>query len=171
MLVTDLKPAEYDQYTHYYLQKVPAIPLHDVLQKSKRDVLAFFDSIPEQKHTFRYEEGKWTIKDILQHMVDVDRIFSYRALRFGRGDTVALPGFEVDDYSGPARANERDMASLLEEFETVRTGTQLLFNSLPPESLTHIGTASGSSISVRAIGFKLVGHDTHHCEVIKNRYL
>ena len=171
MLVTDLAPSEYDSYTKYYLDKVPLVPLDQALKESKQTTNALFESIPGHKHTFRYAVGKWTVKDILQHLIDVDRIFGYRALRFARGDFTALPGFEVEDYVEPARVNDRKMPDLIEEFSAVRTSTRLLFRSLPEHVLANTGIASGNPISVRAAGFKLVGHDIHHCEVIKDRYL
>lgn len=171
MLVTDLNPSEYDDNTRYYLTKVPSVPLLQALEESQQTTALFFDAIPEKKQTFRYAEQKWTIKDILQHLIDVDRVFTYRALRFGRGDTTPLPGFEEDDYALSAHANDRSMTDLIEEFIAVKTGTLLLFKSLPADVLSNTGIASGNPISVRAAGFKLVGHDKHHREVIQERYL
>lgn len=171
MLVSELHTSEYDTYTQYYLTKVPPVPLDEALALSQQSTANFFDAIPERKHTYRYAEGKWTVKDILQHLIDVDRIFAYRALRFGRGDLTSLPGFTVDDYVAPAKANQRTMTDLIEEFTAVRTSTRWLFKSLPAEAMINIGIASGNPISVRAAGFKLVGHDKHHCEVIQERYL
>lgn len=171
MTIQDLSKNEYDEYTSYYMDLVPKGDFHEELEKSKQKVIAFFQSIPTEKHHYRYAEKKWTVKDILQHMIDVERIFAYRALRFARKETVALPGFEVDDYAATAEANHRNMNDLIEDFRIARTGTQLLFKSFTPEMLLQKGIASDNIISVRAAGFKLIGHDRHHCGVIEERYL
>lgn len=171
MTVSELKEKEYDSYTAAYIRKVPGGEFHVELEKSKNRVIAFLLSIPTAKWKSRYAEGKWTIKEIVQHMIDVERVFAYRALRFARNDKTALPGFEVDDYVPPSKANDRPVEDLIQDFKAARTSTQILFKSFPKEMLKNMGTASGSEISVRAAGFKLIGHDIHHCRVMQNRYL
>ena len=171
MNIKDLSRAEYDEYTSYYMDLVPPGNFHEELEKSKLNVITFFQAIPPEKQHYQYAENKWTIKDILQHMIDVERIFAYRALRFAREETVALPGFEVDDYANVAEANQRSMADLIEDFRFARTSTQALFKSFTPKMLEQKGIASENIISVRAAGFKLIGHDMHHCKVISERYL
>jgi len=104
-------------------------------------------------------------------MIDVERIFAYRSLRFARKKTVGLAGFEVEDYGQVAMGNNRSLEDLIKEYEITRTSTQLLFKSFSDEMLQEIGTASGSKISVRAMGFKLIGHDLHHCKIVRERYL
>lgn len=171
MVVTDLKASEFDEYTSQYIRKVPIKPLLELLASSKMNVVSLLEAIPKEKEEFKYAPDKWTIKEVVQHVIDTERVFSYRALRFSRRDSVALPGFDVDDYVLASNANARSMADLIEEYQSVRACTQMQFASLAEGAMTHIGSASGSQISVRAIGFKLVGHEMHHCEVINERYL
>ena len=128
-------------------------------------------SISFFKHEFRYAEGKWTIKDIILHLIDAERIFAYRALRIARNDNTALPGFEENDYVVAANANNREYESLLAEYETVRNATISLFETFSSEDLLRLGTASNNSVSVRAIGYIMLGHELHHKNVILERYL
>ena len=116
-------------------------------------------------------EGKWTIKDILLHLIVAERIFAYRALRIGRGDTTPLASFEENDYVPNANANLQSLENLLEEFQLVRKSTLLLFKKFSEEQLTYLGTSSDHSISVRAIGFLISGHQNHHLKIIQERYL
>ena len=132
---------------------------------------AFLNAIPKDKLEYRYAEGKWTVKEIIQHIIDTERIFAYRALRVARNDKTALPGFEENDYALTGNANARTLESLLAEYKAVRQATIALFNSFSDDMLKHIGTASNSPISARAIGFIIIGHEAHHCNVIKERYL
>ena len=128
-------------------------------------------SISFFKHEFRYAEGKWTIKDIILHLIDAERIFAYRALRIARNDKTALPGFEENDYVVAANANNRGYESLLAEYETVRNVSISLFETFTSEELLRLGTASNNSVSVRAIGYIMLGHELHHKNVILERYL
>lgn len=171
MTASEIKMTECDAYTWEYIKQVPEGDFHSEMDKSRLNVMAFLRNIPAEKLDHRYSEGKWTIKDMLQHMIDVERVFAYRALRFARNDTTELPGFEVDDYAVAARPNQRMFEDLLEEFETARKSTQLLFRSFDNDCLTRGGVASGSWITVRAAGFKLIGHDLHHCYMIQKHYL
>ena len=120
---------------------------------------------------YKYAEDKWTIKDMLLHIIDAERVFAYRALRFARADKTNLPGFEHDDYVVVANANGRIKASLLNEYNAQRESTIQLFSNFKDEMLMQIGVASGNPMSVRALGFVTAGHETHHCNIIKERYL
>ncbi|MEM6318960.1 MAG: DinB family protein [Bacteroidota bacterium] len=172
MYIQDIQEAEYDEYTAYYLRLVPkSVEFFEALDASTQRTIQFFKNIPEEKHEYRYEVGKWTPKDVLQHLIDVERIFAYRALRFARKETAHLSGFEPDDYGQMALANRRTMNNLLEEYHITRRSTRLLLQSFDTDMLTSTGVASGLSISVRAIGFKLIGHDSHHCGIVEERYL
>ncbi|NNL82280.1 MAG: DinB family protein, partial [Winogradskyella sp.] len=113
----------------------------------------------------------WTIKDILLHLIDTERVFSYRALRIARGDSTPLPGFDQDLYVENALARNRTMTSLIEEYKSLRQSTLTLFKTFTPEMLISTGTASDSAISVRAIGYILSGHENHHKIIIEDRYL
>ena len=141
------------------------------LEMQEQEVCSFFKDIPLEKQEYRYAEGKWTPKDILLHLIDAERIFTYRALRISRSDQTPLPGFEENDYVPNAQANARTMENLLEEFVAVRRATIFLFKNLNQEQLTRVGVASNHSVSVRAIGYIILGHENHHLSVIKERYL
>lgn len=171
MNVHDLSKTEYDDYTSYYIDLVPLGDFHEEFENSKQAVLTLFNSIPKDRWEFRYEPEKWTLKELLQHMIDTERVFAYRALRFARYDTTVIPGFEVEDYAPASKANRRHAKDLIEEFGSVRLTTQLLFKSFDDEMLLGKGIASEAVISVRAAGFKLIGHDIHHCKIIRERYV
>jgi uncharacterized damage-inducible protein DinB len=134
-------------------------------------MVSFISNIPIEKLEYRYAEGKWTIKDLLLHLIDAERIFAYRALRIGRGDKTPLAGFEENGYVINANANSRSEESLLKEFELVRKSTLELFKNFTDEQLAYLGTSSDSIISVRAIGFIISGHQNHHIKIIQERYL
>ena len=120
---------------------------------------------------YSYAEGKWTIKELVQHIIDAERVLSYRALRFSRNDTTNLSGFDEDWYVANSNGNERNFKDMLQEFIHVRNSTILLFKSFKPEMLLINGTASNSDMSVRALGFIIAGHQTHHLKIIKEKYL
>jgi len=133
-------------------------------------------SLPEEKLTYRYAEGKWTIKEILVHNIDDERIFSCRAMRYARNDNTPLPGFDQDEYAKYSGANLRSLDSIFEEYEAVRKSTITLFKYLPEESLNRIGSGidtDGSIIerSVRAFVYHIAGHELRHMNIIKERYL
>ena len=141
------------------------------LKETHLEAIALLKDLPETKQHYRYAEGKWTIKELIQHFIDAERVLSYRALRFARRDATNLPGYEEDDYVKNSNGDTRDYNDLLEEFSAVRNTTILLFNSFTHESLQRIGSANGSIISVRALGFIISGHLQHHLTIIKDRYL
>ena len=168
------KPAEgeYAPYTIMYIGLLPDDGL--VLQHLADNLKATTDfilSLPEEKLTYRYAEGKWTIKEILVHLTDDERIYSYRALRFARNDKTELPGFEQDDYARHSGANERDVKDILKEFSTVRHATISLFEGFDSKALTRVGTADGKVMSVRAAAYHIAGHELRHVNIIKERYL
>ena len=158
-------------YANYIAKANSNTSIIDGLIQQSTIVSEFLKSIPSSKLNYRYSENKWTIKDIILHLIDAERIFSYRALRIARGDKTELQGFEEDDYVIEANAGERSLSSLLEEYKMVRNATICLFKSFNNEQMLRIGTASNSSISVRAIGIIIQGHEKHHLEIIKERYL
>lgn len=171
MTNADLKSNEYNAYYGTYIKKTDGLSLRDDLKSSGEKTISFFKSIPLDKLEYRYAEGKWTIKEIVQHLMDAERIFAYRALRIARKDQTPLPGFEQDDYVIPSQANKRSIEDLINEFKAIKLSTVTLFDSFSDEMLLSLGTASNSPISVRAIGFIIMGHEIHHCVVIKERYL
>lgn len=171
MTFKDIKADEYNPFYHTYLSKTNDLTLNDGLRSNSEDVVAFLQSIPKNIHEYRYAEGKWTIKEVLQHIIDTERIFSYRALCIARQDKTSFPGYDQDAYVPPSKANERGYQSLVSEYQTVRLATVILFDGFTDEMLLEVGTASNSPISVRALGFILMGHENHHCDVIRERYL
>lgn len=171
MIVSTLLPQEYDEITAYYLGLVPEGELIDLMKKHREFCTEFFKNIPEDKWAYRYAPDKWTIQEVLQHMIDVERIFAYRALRFARNDQTSLPGFEVNDYVPPSKAHQRSPEDMIQEYYFLKGANILLFKGFDSEMLLRQGTASGFEISVRAIGFKLIGHEIHHMKIIVERYL
>lgn len=172
MKITDIQPGEYAPYQEAYLSFVSdEWSLTEELEVSLAKFIDFVRDIPMDKYDYRYAEGKWDIKDIIQHVIDTERIFAYRALRIARGDKTPLPGFEENDFALTARAGRRHLQDLLTEFSLVRHSTINLFKSLREEDLKQLGTASGYTISARSIGFVIIGHQNHHIKIFKERYL
>lgn len=157
-------------YFDRYINLVADVPLNEAMQQSLTDI----DNFPLDKWTALgdtvYAPGKWTVKDILQHIIDTERIFAYRALRFGRNDKTVLPGFEENDFAEEALAKGRTLEDLIEELKTLRQSSMQLFASFTDDMLQRTGTAFNSTISVLAVGFTLIGHQIHHLNVLKERY-
>ena len=162
---------EYSNFNATYIKAAANVELIEELEICLHEFIRFVQNIPMDKFDYRYAEGKWTIKDIIQHVIDTERIFAYRALRISRNDTTPLPGFEENDYVENTKANKRGIQDLLAEFSAVRYATLFLFKSFSEEQLKRMGTASGTAISVRAIGFIIIGHQKHHQNIFQERYL
>jgi len=128
-------------------------------------------SLNEEKLNYRYAANKWTIKEILVHIIDDERIYAYRALRFARNDQTELPGFEQDDYTLHSQANTRSLQSILGEYEAVRYATIALFNGLPEDAFLRRGTANNNKATVRALAYHIAGHELHHMNIIREKYL
>ncbi len=171
MFVTEIPESEYASFYANYIKKGGNLSLLSGLEQGMLNTKAFFETIPEDKLEYRYAEGKWTIKEILQHLIDTEHVFVYRALRFARQDKTPLPGFEQDDYVLASVANRRTRDQLLNDYLDLRESTIALFSSFSKKMLEQIGVASNAEMSVRAIGFVLIGHEKHHIDVIKERYL
>jgi len=172
MKITDLQEGEYAPYCSAYLGLVDNTwTLNEEFEVSLHSFIRFVQNIPMDKHDYRYAEGKWTIKDIIQHIIDTERIFAYRALRFSRNDTTELPGFDENLYADMAHANKRHLKDLLTELSTVRHSTMQMFASFNEEELLRRGIASNNPASVRALGFIIIGHQNHHMKIFSERYL
>jgi len=171
MNIAVVQKDEYNTYYQPYFDKMSNIELISGLENDHKEVLQFIDSLPADKLEYRYEEGKWTIKELLVHLFDAERVFAYRALRFARKDTTSLSGFEQDDYIKPSRANERSLLSLRSEFDAMRKGNIELFRNMDDEMLSQKGTASGAAMSSRAAAFMIIGHSRHHRQIVEERYL
>jgi uncharacterized damage-inducible protein DinB len=162
---------EYADFYKSYIQVLEDVELIEELEICLHEFIKFVQNIPMDKFDYQYAEGKWTIKEIIQHLIDSERVFSYRALRISRNDKTPLPGFDENDYVSNSNGKERSLQSLLTEMAVVRQATLSLFNSFSQEQLTKIGIASNKEVSVRAIGFIIIGHQKHHQKVFSERYL
>ena len=171
MLASQLLENEYSGGFTTYVQEAGNVNLIEELEISLHDFIRFVQNIPMDKFDYRYAEGKWTIKEIIQHIIDTERIFAYRALRFSRNDKTALPSFEENDYVDNTNANTRGLQDLLTELSAVRHSNLLFYKSLSEEQLKRVGIASNNQISVRALGFIIIGHQKHHQKVFQERYL
>ena len=162
---------EYPEFFETYIKLVTQENLLEALKSDLNFNVDFFKNIPVEKQEYGYAEGKWTIKEVLQHMIDTERIFAYRALAFARQDKTSLPGFDENLYANNSYANNRGWNQLIEELVAVRHTSIQLFESFAPEALAYKGTASGKEISVSAIGFIICGHMIHHKNIVEERYL
>lgn len=156
---------------HNYINLVPEDELSQAFIKESISFVRFLETIPADKYDYRYAEGKWTIKEVLQHIIDSERVFAYRALRFARKDATPLPGFDENKFAAAAKADTRNWDKLVEEFKVVRRSSELLFNSFDEEQLDSNGIASNSPNYVLAVGFIIIGHAIHHQKIVKERYL
>lgn len=154
-----------------YVKQIEETDLLQALRISGHRCLELVHSIAEEKVDFRYADGKWTIRELLCHMIDAERIFTYRALRFARNDKTDLAGFEENDYAIQANASGRSIQKITGEMAHLRSATIDLFESFTPEMLIRKGTANKNELSVIVLGFIIAGHETHHCNVLKERYL
>jgi uncharacterized damage-inducible protein DinB len=145
--------------------------LKSILKKQEEEAQRFFSSIPGDKWLYSYAENKWTIKEVLQHITDTERVFNFRAFTFARRDSNTLPSFNEKEYANNSNANNRNATDLLEEFLSVRKSTQLLFDSFSDVQLDTIGKASSYEMTVSAIGYMMAGHFAHHINILKERYL
>jgi hypothetical protein len=163
--------SEYPDYCEGYVSKVPAGDIVTVLGDQLDDSLALFRSIPETRGSYRYAEGKWSVKEVIGHITDGERILAYRALRFARGDATPLAGYEQDDYVLGGGFERRSLKDLIDEFETVRRATSSLFSSFDGEAWSRRGIANENEMSVRGIAYVLAGHERHHLEILRAKYL
>ncbi|MRG45952.1 DUF664 domain-containing protein [Chitinophaga sp. SYP-B3965] len=161
---------EYGKYYHGYISLVPEDELSLAFDNQTAATLQFLEGIPESKLNYAYAPGKWTVKQVLQHLTDAERIFVYRALRFARKDSTPLASFEENDYAEVARVDHLHWKDMLEEFRLLRNSSAHFFRVLNEEELSRSGKASGVDITVRSLGFITVGHAMHHQNVLKERY-
>lgn len=172
MKVTDLKTEEYAEFYSTYITKVPKdLDLIDAYLTNKALVLDFFKSISNEKASYRYGADKWSIKEVFQHIIDNERIFTYRSLRLARQDNTPLSGYDQNDYINPSNADKKHLKDLIKEYEVVRESSIIFFKSLKEEDLSFIGHVSGGLMSTRAAAFITIGHEIHHINVLKARYL
>lgn len=162
---------DFQKYIQRYLDLVPSGDWVKELQTSGEKTVALYSKLSEEQSHFAYAEGKWTLKELLLHLSDTERIFQYRILAIGRGDKNELPGFDEELYASQSFANERHLDSLLEEYQLIRKSSQTLLETMNPSALGNIGTANGNQISAETIGRLIIGHNLHHLNIIEERYL
>ena len=171
MLLSELPTSEYNPFYHTYVMALGNVDLLDELRNGKQVLFSLLEEIPEEKLTYAYAEGKWTLAEALVHMLDTERIFQYRALCIARNDKSEFPGFDQEAYVPVSNANNRSKKDLINEYVAVRDSSITLFASLDEEALKRVGVASGSKMSVRALGFITSGHQAHHVHILRERYL
>ncbi len=162
---------EYAEYYEKYVSLVKEDNILAVLKNNKSETQNLLVEISEEKALFRYAPGKWSIKELLGHIIDTERIFAYRALRFARNDQVKIEGFEQDAYIENASFDDCKFTELTAEFAFVRDANILMFQNLSNEAWQRSGIASENSVSVRALAYLIAGHEIHHINILKERYL
>jgi len=164
------QPDEYSAFAARYVDLVGNGPILEILKDLQQSTYNFFVGLAPDKAAYAYAEGKWTIKQVLGHMSDTERVFAYRALVFSR-EAIELPGFEQDVYMEKATFNDRSLEDLANEFKTIRESTLYLLRSLTEEQSMQKGVAGGNPVSVRGLAYMMAGHEMHHIKVLKEKYL
>jgi DinB family protein len=164
------EPGEYAPYYEKYVALIPGNDIVTILESQRLQMIQLFAARSERDGNFRYAPGKWTVKEVLGHVSDTERIFAYRALRIARGDTTPLSGFEQDDYVKAGGFAERSLAEVAEEFAHVRSASVALFRSLGKDAWTLRGVANNNEVSVRALAFITAGHELHHRRILEEKY-
>ncbi len=163
-----------DEFAPYYATYINKVAEGDIVQLLEGQIAEYrraLGNLDEAKALFRYSPGKWTVKEVVGHVIDSERVFAYRALRFARADETPLPGFDENHFVSNATFNSRPLDELLAEFESVRRGNVALFRSFTPEVAARRGTANSISVSVRAIVYITAGHAAHHLGILREKYL
>ncbi len=162
--------AEFPPFYAGYVAGVPDVDIVTVMRDEGRALASALGAIPEARGGYRYADGKWSIRTLIGHMIDAERIFTYRLLRVARGDATPLPGFAENDYAETAASDARTIASLAAEMETVRESSVQLLDSLPEDAWMRRGTVNGNAVTVRALAYITAGHAKHHLAVLRDRY-
>lgn len=166
------RPAEteFAPYFGRYIAQVQTDNIIDAIEKYSASLNEYYTELPEDKADYRYAEGKWTVKEVLQHIIDAERVFAYRVMCIARKDKSPLPSFDENAYAEFAQADKRSFADLKEEFVVTRRSTDILLRSLSEAQLSETGTASGNPVSAQAIAYIVFGHILHHKQVLEERY-
>lgn len=165
------QPSEYDPYYQKYIGLVPEDEIVPALESQISELKGLFDGVPEEKGTFAYDDGKWSVKEVISHLIDGERIFAYRAFRIARGDRTPIEGFEQEGYIENAHANRRSFGELLNEFKLLREANLLFFKNLEAGDWVRTGIANNVEISVRSLAWIMAGHIRHHTAILRERYL
>lgn len=165
-------PEEYNPYFQRYIDRVPDGDFGTILTQQTADTLAFFENIPVEKHGYRYAPGKWTVREVLLHLIDTERVFAYRALVAARcDDAIMQPPMDEDHYAAHSEAERRTISDLLEEFRAVRSASEHFFRSLSETQAVFRANSNGFPVTARAVGYMMLGHVLHHIAVLTERYL
>lgn len=164
-------PTEYVAYYSRYIEKVAGEDVIAALKNQLRETIAFLNCITNEEASSRYAPGKWSVREVLGHIIDTERIFAYRALRIGRGDATPLPGYEQDDYIKGANFDKVRWSALIEEFELVRRANILMFSGFTDDAWMRSGIANNAPVTARALAWIIAGHELHHRGVIEEKYL
>ena len=170
---TSIRPAS-DEYAPFFAGYVSLVPDGDVLEaleQGRQDTKQLLGKLSEARAAYRYAPGKWTIKGVLGHLADAERVFAYRALWFARGSASPLPGWDENAWAGEAGFDARTLDDLLQDYDAARSATLALFRSLPAEAWTRGGTANDNAVTVRALAWIAAGHERHHQKILRERYL
>ncbi|MBZ0206548.1 MAG: DinB family protein [Flavobacteriales bacterium] len=165
------RPGDYPAYHGAYLLAAQGEDLAAAFQHATEQEKNIRGMVPDDRWEYRYAPGKWTTKEVFQHIIDTERVFAYRALCIARNERADLPGMDEDAYQAEARTGKRDIADIMRELQAVRRSTVELFNGLDAEALGRSGTANGKHVTVPALGWIIAGHSEHHLRIIRERYL
>jgi hypothetical protein len=165
------QPAEYDPYYEKYISLVPEEDVVEVLARQRKELSQMFHHVSDSVGTFAYAEGKWTVKEVLSHLIDGERMFAYRVFRIARGDMTPIEGFEQDGYIENSHANRRSISELLDEFKLLRKANVMFFKNLEADDWTRVGIANNVEVSVRSLAWIMAGHIRHHVAILQERYL
>ena len=165
------KKGDYAEYYEKYISEIKGSNIHKILESQLSEAIVFLKSIPEEKGEYRYTEGKWTIKEVIGHITDTERVFAYRAMCFARGEKNALPGFDQDNYVKGGKFNSKPMGDLINEFRLLRESNLVLFKSFDEEMLSLEGYVNQNRVTVTALLFIVAGHAQHHLKILKEKYL
>ncbi|HTS65738.1 MAG TPA: DinB family protein [Candidatus Acidoferrales bacterium] len=171
LLIAKPQPGDFAPYYARYIDLVPDGDVIGTLATQIHGTVSTLQAVSEADSLKRYAEGKWSIREVVGHMIDTERIFAYRALRFARNDQTPLPGFEQDDYIGPARFDARPWAGLIAELEALRESNLAMFRGFDHDAWKRHGLASNNPMSVRAVAYTIAGHERHHMRILRERYL
>jgi len=166
----NLEPTEYHEYYKPYIDLVQEVNFLNTLKVNLEKTTAWLQQLTDEQWNYRYEAGKWSVKEVWLHLLDAERVFAYRALRIARGDQTPLAGFDQNVYVPNSKAANRSGASIIAEYRAVRTATITLFENLDEEMLNQVGTASDSPVSALALGYIITGHELHHSNILRERY-
>lgn len=163
-----------DEHAPYYARYINLVPEDDIvaaLEGQGRETAALLSLVGDEKASFRYAPDKWSVKQVIGHVTDAERVFAYRAMSIGRGERKPLPGFEEKDYVANASFDDRGLADLVDDLTSARRATLSLLRGFSGEAWRRVGTASDATVSVRALAYMILGHERHHLAVLRERYL